>query len=49
MKLVDPVEEWERAETAARWHPEVGWFSAHLNIDAVLELKALGVGRWDAL
>ena len=31
MKPVDPVEEWERAETAARWHPQVGWFSAHLN------------------
>ena len=36
------LEAWEREETAARWHPQIGWFCAHLNADAILELKAVG-------
>ena len=43
MKLLETVEQWERADTAARWHPEIGWLPAHLNVEAVLELKRLGV------
>lgn len=31
------------SECAARWHPELGWFDAALNVEALLELKALGV------
>jgi hypothetical protein len=42
VNLLERVERWEQADTAARWHPQIGWFPAHLNAEAVLELKALG-------
>lgn len=42
MRILERVEKWEQADTAARWHPQIGWFPANLNVEAVLELKRLG-------
>lgn len=36
------LESWEREETAARWHPDIGWFCAHLCPEAILQLKDVG-------